>query len=785
MEDYLSVLSEVQRQAVLYNSGPSLVVAGAGSGKTRVLTYKIAQMINEGVAPSSILALTFTNKAAKEMKQRIAQIVGEDTAKRLWMGTFHSIFYKILRTEAEYIGFENNFTIYDSSDSNNLIKTIIKELKLDDKTYKPSKVHARISELKNNLITPQSYMSKPEFHEKDMKAKMTLLKDIYAIYVNRCIKAGAMDFDDLLLYTNILFRDHPGVLAKYQNYFKFILVDEYQDTNFAQHLIVKKLADKHHKVCVVGDDAQSIYSFRGANIENILNFREVYPECKVFKLEENYRSTKSIVNVANSLIVKNKNQIKKNVFSSQADGEPVRVLSAYSDIDESYTVSNVIVDLHRNKGFDYQDFAILYRTNSQSRVLEDVLRKKNIPYKIFGGLSFYQRAEIKNVLAYFKLAVNKSDEESFKRIVNYPARGIGDTTVAKIGAAAAANNVSYWDVLSDPLLYNLQVNSGTAAKLGQFKLMMDNFAVALEEKDAYNAADFIIKQSGVWSDIFRERTPESMTRQQNVEELLRSIYSFCESKAEEEGEEFTSLYDYLQEVSLLTDMDKETDEDKNKVTLMTVHSSKGLEFKNVFVVGMEEELFPSNMSTGSEEGIEEERRLFYVAITRAEVNCFISYAKSRLRNGKHNFSNPSRFIKDIDQSLLVLPDDYVQSHGRVQKAEGVQQSNSTFGRRFNLNPSVQSRQPAATRIKPNFSSLRKLTETNPLKDNANSLANMARQGGASGELKVGSRVEHATFGIGVITAMNASMGGAVTIKFENIETPKNIILKYAKLRVLE
>ncbi len=788
MEQFLNQLNESQKAAVLYNEGPSLVIAGAGSGKTRVLTYKIACLLKQGFAPSSILALTFTNKAAREMKDRIAQIVGSEMSNRLWMGTFHSIFYRILRMEADKIGFTENFTIYDSSDSKNLLKTIIKELRLDDKTYNPKKVHARISELKNNLVTPQSYEGRGDLHKEDMAKKMPLIKDIYAIYVNRCRKAGAMDFDDLLLYTNILFRDNPGVLAKFQHYFKFILVDEYQDTNFAQHLIVKKLAEKHHRVCVVGDDAQSIYSFRGANIENILRFKENYPEARIFKLEQNYRSTQNIVKAANSLIEKNKEQIKKSVFSENDEGNRVKVLSAYSDLEESSIIANAITDLRKSEKSDYRDFAILYRTNAQSRSLEEALRKRNIPYKIFGGLSFYQRKEIKDVIAYFRLITNPFDEEAFKRIINYPARGIGDTTVNKIAECALSQGVSYWGVISDPLRYNLPVNAGTATKLAGFRQLIEELAAELNEKDAYSMADTVIKKSGIYNDIFQGSSPEELTRKQNVEELLKGIYEFCSIKQEEEGDEFTcNLNSFLQEISLLTDMDTDNkNENKDRVTLMTVHSSKGLEFKTVFIAGMEEELFPSSMSTGTAEGLEEERRLFYVAITRAEQNCFVSYAKSRFRNGSSNFCNPSRFLKDIDSELLDLPEDYKMLYGRVSQQENISPFDTPFSRQtsgYNLKMKQEREREKVTgtpRFKASFPSVREAAKPAV---NPNSISSHTPQDYS--DIQVNTFVEHEKFGIGKVTALEGiGSNRKATISFKN-SGERCILLKYARMKIID
>lgn len=783
MEDYLSLLNKGQREAVLYNEGPSLVIAGAGSGKTRVLTYKIAGLMQTGYSPSSILALTFTNKAAKEMKERIAAIVGGKEAQRLWMGTFHSIFYRILRMEADKIGFSDTFTIYDTSDSKNLLKSIIKGMKLDEKTYNPNKVYGRISQLKNNLVTPQSYMSRTDLHESDMHARMPLIKDIYSAYTARCLKAGAMDFDDLLLYTNILFRDHPGTLIKYQQLFKFILVDEYQDTNFAQHLIIKKLADKHHRICAVGDDAQSIYSFRGANIANILNFKEIFPECRLFKLEQNYRSTQNIVKAANSLIDKNKEQIKKNVFSENDEGNLIEVVSTYSDTEEAFAVAKRIRRMFSGK---FCDFAILYRTNAQSRLLEEALRKEGIPYKIYGGLSFYQRKEVKDLLAYFRLTINHADEEAIRRIINYPARGIGETTVNKIAECAQTFGVSYWDVISDPLRFNLPVNAGTAAKIGAFKMLIEEFSGEAETKNAFSLADTIVKKAGILNELFQDRTPENMTRQQNIEELLKSIHEFCEKREEEEGEENALMSDFMQEVSLLTDQDNDADKDADMVTLMTVHASKGLEFKNIFIVGMEEELFPSNMSTGTEEGIEEERRLFYVAITRAEENCTITYAKSRFRNGSSCYCNPSRFLKDIDPGLLNLPKDYMLSHGRVVNH---QESRFDAFRRqnpANYNLQVKQRENGGFKAnQPRFS--QPLTNRpagfKPLAKNPNSISAVANPN--FGDITAGAFVEHEKFGIGKVIELEGNDGNCkATIQFNNMGL-KKILLKYARLKVIK
>ena len=582
--NYLEELNESQRNAVLYNDGPSLVIAGAGSGKTRVLTYKIAHLLENGYNPWNILALTFTNKAAREMKERIARQVGEQRARYLWMGTFHSVFSRILRAEAQHVGFTSQFTIYDSADSKSLLRSIIKEMGLDEKTYKPGMVQARISNAKNHLVSPSGYAANKEAFTEDQAAKVPALRDIYRRYWERCRQAGAMDFDDLLVYTYILFRDFPEVLARYREQFRYVLVDEYQDTNYAQHSIVLQLTKESQRVCVVGDDAQSIYSFRGADIDNILYFTKIYPNTKVFKLEQNYRSTQTIVCAANSLIAKNERQIRKEVFSEKEKGEAIGVFQAYSDVEEGDIVTNQIAALRREHDYSYSDFAILYRTNAQSRIFEEALRKRGMPYKIYGGLSFYQRKEIKDVIAYFRLVVNPNDEEAFKRIINYPARGIGDTTVGKIIAAATENNVSLWAVLCEPLTYGLTINKGTHNKLQDFRGLIEEFISTQSEKNAYEIGTEIIRQSGIINDVCQDNLPENLSRKENIEELVNGINDFCAVR-QEEGNPNVSLTDFLSEVSLLTDQDSDKEGDGEKITLMTVHSAKGLEFGNVFVVG--------------------------------------------------------------------------------------------------------------------------------------------------------------------------------------------------------
>ena len=640
MNNFLDELNEGQRAAVLYNDGPSLVIAGAGSGKTRVLTYKIAHLLEQGYDPWNILALTFTNKAAREMKERIARQVGE-RARYLWMGTFHSIFSRILRVESSYIGFTSNFTIYDSADSKSLLKSIIKEMQLDDKVYKPGMIQNRISKAKNHLILPDAYAADGNLYRSDMDAKVPATRDIYRRYWERCRQSNAMDFDDLLVYTHILLKDYPEVCEKYASQFHYVLVDEYQDTNFAQHSIVLQLTELHQRVCVVGDDAQSIYSFRGANIDNILKFTQLYRDAKLFKLEQNYRSTQTIVCAANSLIEKNSEQIRKSVFSEKEKGEPLGVFNAYSDVEEGDIVANKIAQLHRREGYAYSDFAVLYRTNAQSRIFEEALRKRTMPYKIYGGLSFYQRKEIKDVIAYFRLAVNPNDEEAFKRVLNYPTRGIGDTTLNKIVEAANLNQVSLWKVLQEPLAYGLAINKGTHAKLQGFKELIEGFMADAQEKDAYEVGYKVVRQSGIMNEIYQDPSPENLSRQENIEELVNGMHDFCATR-QEEGDERVKLTDYLSEVSLITDQDTDKEGDTEKITLMTIHSAKGLEFKNVFIVGLEENLFPSQLSMNSYKELEEERRLFYVAMTRAKERLHLCAVKER----HHRKQELSRFVRE-------------------------------------------------------------------------------------------------------------------------------------------
>ena len=760
MEEFLSQLNEIQREAVLYTGGPELVIAGAGSGKTRVLTYKIAYLMQQGLAPYNILALTFTNKAAREMKERIATLTEPYKARRLWMGTFHSIFSRILRAEAERLGYPADFTIYDSADSKSLIKSIIKEMKLDDKMYRPGMIQARISNAKNALVTSKMYEQNKELIQGDINAKIPMIRDIYRLYQTRCFKAGAMDFDDLLLQTNILFRDHPDVLEKYRNHFQYILVDEYQDTNLAQHLIVQRLSEMHRRVCVVGDDAQSIYSFRGANIDNVLQLKNIYPDLRIFKLEQNYRSTQNIVDAANSLIHKNKEQIHKTVFSEKEKGSKLFLTSSYSDYEEAYVVASKIDELRMGeKHYSFADFAVLYRTNAQSRTLEEAFRKRNIPYKIYGGLSFYQRKEIKDVIAYLRLLVNPHDEEALKRIINYPTRGIGDTTVGKLLTAAIENDVSLWTVLGQPLDYSVQINNGTLKKLTAFREMIEAFMKENEVLQADEITSLVVKKSGMASELFQDRSVEGISRQENLEELLKGISEYIDIRREE-GIEQVALADFLSEVSLLTDQDNNKEENTNKVTLMTIHAAKGLEFKNVFVVGLEEDLFPSLMSKDSPKAIEEERRLFYVAITRAEENCILTYAKSRFRNGKSNICSPSRFLKDIDAKYIHAPGEASLPDNPFERREPVRQP--AFSSPF------QQPKAAEPRMKPVASSASAPTEP---------LADMS-------ELKVGSKVRHDRFGVGEIIAIEGEGGNIkATVQFTNFGQ-KQLLLKFARLTLI-
>lgn len=769
--NYLDELNEPQREAVTATDGPSLVIAGAGSGKTRVLTYRIAHLLKSGIQPGKILALTFTNKAAREMKDRISAIVGQNTAKYLWMGTFHSVFARILRVESANTGYPSDFTIYDSADSKSLLRAIIKDLQFDEKVYKPNVVAGRVSAAKNGLITPAAYQQNSQIMEYDMSIRMPRIAEIYKEYERRCLLAGAMDFDDLLLKTNILFRDHKEILDKYQRHFDYILVDEYQDTNFSQYLIVKNLAALHQNLCVVGDDAQSIYSFRGARIENILNFQKDYPKHRIFKLEQNYRSTQIIVNAANSIIAKNKRQIPKNVFSKKDQGRMIKVLPALTDNEEGYLIANEISETRIRNHYHYQDYAILYRTNAQSRIFEEALRKRNIPYKIYGGLSFYQRKEIKDLLAYFRLVINPKDNEALKRIINYPARGIGETTLGKLEQASLDENKSIFEMISQSGKSNpASFNQGITNKLINFAQLINQFAESASTSDAYELAGAIASQTGLIKDLYRDQTPEGLSRFENIQELLNGIQEFT-INAREEGSPNT-LASYLQDVALLTDQDSEKEEDRDKVTMMTVHSSKGLEFKNVFIVGLEENLFPS-LSAGSSptiESFEEERRLFYVALTRAEENACLSFAKQRYRWGKLDFCNPSRFIAEIDSQYLDMPEENDLNFESAPPVTWIKQNFSP------VNPNVPAKTPLVEHQQTITGKLMKLREAKKQSQNFD--------GDDPRDIQVGMIVEHQRFGQGNVVQVEGSFPNLkATVLFRNTGQ-KQLLLKFAKLKII-
>lgn len=774
MNNLLKGLNKSQRDAVEFCDGPSLIIAGAGSGKTRVLTHKIAYLLEQGLPPYYILALTFTNKASREMKERIAELVGEKKARQLWMGTFHSIFSRILRNEAEKIGFTSNFTIFDSSDSANLIRLIIREMELDDKVYKANGVQNQISRAKNGLITPKMYANNREIMEYDRMSKRPMLADIYQKYQSRLRTSNSMDFDDLLMYTNILLRDNPDVLENYRNRFQYILVDEYQDTNYAQHLIVKQLGEAHNRVCVVGDDAQSIYSFRGANIDNILNFKNTFPNTQTFKLEQNYRSTQNIVNAANSLIKKNKEQIFKNVFSENEEGDKIEVVNAFSDFEEALIVANQISRLRYDNHMSYSDIAILYRTNAQSRAFEESLRKKNIPYRIYGGLSFYQRKEIKDIVAYFRIIVNPGDEDAFRRVINYPARGIGNVTVGRITECAVLHNVSLWQVLSSPLDYGLKVNAGITKKLASFLELMTEFVTNDETMNAYEMAQDILTKTGIMKEAYKDLSPEGMSRAQNIQELANAMQEFV-SMRQEEGLEDIGLVDFLAEASLLTDQDMGNDGDQDKVALMTAHSAKGLEFDHVFVVGVEEDLFPSSMSQNEIRGLEEERRLFYVAITRAKKSCTITHARSRFRNGSTNTTRPSRFLNDIDPKYLSMKDNATSSADRQSSSDGFWES---MRKRREQSDRFATPQQNSTPPRQTSSAARKI----PVRNDATSSLALSKE---ASELKVGNIIEHERFGRGSVSSIEESGGNKrAFVDFESAGS-KQLLLKYAKFKIVE
>ena len=829
--DLLNDLNEAQRAAVEYIDGPSLVIAGAGSGKTRVLTYKIAYLLSQGMKPWSIMALTFTNKAAREMKERIGKLVGNDLAQHLYMGTFHSIFSRILRAEAEHIGFNNNFTIYDESDSRSLIKAIVKEMGLDDKKYKPAAVHAKISMAKNNLMSAAAYESDAAIFEQNKRAQMPEVGKIFVAYVQRCKQANAMDFDDLLTLTYQLFREHEDIRHKYAARFDYVLVDEYQDTNHVQMSIVMQLCQEKQRVCAVGDDSQSIYSFRGANIDNILNYQRQFQGTRLFKLEQNYRSTQTIVEAANSLIKHNRNQIPKDVFSENAKGEKIQYKPAYSDKEEAAIVAKDVKRIRREDGCQYSDFAILYRTNSQSRSFEEEFRKQGIPYRIYGGLSFYQRKEIKDIIAYFRLVANPDDEEAIKRIINYPARGIGATTVLKIADCAHQNQVSFWEVIGAPERYGLAVNKGTMNKLETFRLLISSFIERAQTTDVYELGDAIIKESGISQDIMSGKDADDLARQENLEEFLSGMSAFVEERREEGKFDELFLQDYLQDVALLTDADSDGDKDEPRVSLMTVHAAKGLEFPTVFVVGLEENIFPSPLSAASLRDLEEERRLLYVAITRAEKHCILTNAKNRWRYGKMEFDNPSRFIDEIDGKLIDSLDEAGGSlfgsmsdqpeWARAQRprrpwedAEQPRyssryQNSKPVASQFvaDPKPSLFDDEPETSRTsgrsslsEGNFKSVRALNaakrymethSSHPASRGTGSSASSVSSstassaGSSSCGLQEGMKIEHQRFGRGTVLKIEGTGENTkATVEFVHSGT-KQLLLKYAKFTVVD
>ena len=801
--DLLNDLNDAQRAAVEYIDGPSLVIAGAGSGKTRVLTYKIAYLLSQGMKPWSIMALTFTNKAAREMKERIGKLVGDDLAQHLYMGTFHSIFSRILRAEAEHIGFNNNFTIYDESDSRSLLKAIIKEMGLDDKTYKPAAVHARISMAKNNLVTAEAYDSDPAILEQNKRARMPAIGKIYVSYVQRCRQANAMDFDDLLMLTFQLFRDHEEIRQKYAGRFDYILVDEYQDTNHVQMSIVMQLCKEKLRVCAVGDDSQSIYSFRGANIDNILNYQKQLPGTQLFKLEQNYRSTQTIVEAANSLIHHNRNQIQKEVFSKNDKGEKILYKPAYSDKEEALIVAKNIQRIKRQDDCGYDQFAILYRTNAQSRSFEEEFRKQGIPYRIYGGLSFYQRKEIKDIIAYFRLVANPDDEEAFKRIINYPARGIGATTVMKIADCAHQNQVSFWEVIGNIEHYGLNVNKGAQTKLENFRLLISSFIDRSHTLDVYELGDAIIRESRISEDIMSGKNADDLARQENLEEFLSGMQTFVAGRQEEGRMDEAYLADYLQDVALLTDADSEGEKDEPRVSLMTIHAAKGLEFATVFVVGLEENIFPSPLAAVSVRELEEERRLLYVAITRAEKHCILTNAKNRFRYGKMEFDNPSRFIDEIDASLIEGGEEAPESSfGGGRSSYGGYGSESGYGGRMpwdrdrsGYRRDYQNSKPVASQFmadpKPGFKSVRAVNAVHRIMGDTASSSSVASAGSsaskassAAGSLSEGCRIEHQRFGIGTVLKIEGTGENTkATVEFQNAGT-KQLLLKFAKFTIL-
>ncbi len=762
--NYLNNLNTNQREAVEYISGPSLIIAGAGSGKTRVLTYKIAYLLSVGYSPTSLLALTFTNKAANEMKERIASLVGYEKAKGLWMGTFHSVFSKILRFEAEKIDYTQKFTIYDATDAKNLTKSIIKEMDLDEENYKPAPIYGRISMAKNNLITVDAYSQNERLILDDMHAKRPEFKNIYAKYCQRCKQSNVMDFDDLLLNVNLLFKRHPDIQKKYSEKFKFILVDEYQDTNYAQYLIVKKLSENHRMLSVVGDDAQSIYSFRGAKIENILNFKNDYPDYKLFRLEQNYRSTKTIVDAANSIITHNRSQIKKNVFSKNEQGEKIKIEKLLTDNEEGFFVARSISEMKNKLHDTYSDYAILYRTNSQSRILEESLRRMNMPYQVYGGQSFYNRKEVKDLIAYLRLAINPIDEEALRRVINYPSRKIGDTTLKKLFAFSDRNNISVWKIINHPMQYPIDINSGTASRLKAFAELVLSL---MKETDQLNATDFIeftYTQSGLKLELEKDKTPQGVSRIENVQELVSAAQAYVELKFEENPEHVVSIEEYLENVALLSDLDKADDDDNDKITLMTIHSAKGLEFKNVFVTGLEENLFPGALSIDNPKELEEERRLFYVAITRAKLNLILSYCSSRFKYGSITNPKPSRFLNEIDDKFISWPeyDKFIKASDFNDDGDVIEKS---ISRKIFLKKSPIKRNEALnSQNNSNFDDLEELPQ----------------------ELIIpGVHVLHKLYGKGKVLKLENVSGNKMAIVFFENSGQKKMMLKFARFRKFE
>ncbi len=768
MEEYLKELNEAQVKAVINYEGPALIIAGAGAGKTRVLTYRIAHLLKQGIPAPNILALTFTNKAAREMKERIIAIVGMDTAKYLWMGTFHSIFARILRKEGKHLGYPAEYTIYDTNDSKTLVRSIIKELDLDDKVYKFAEVFGKISRAKNNLITPQKYRNDPDLLSRDERARKPMIAEIFRIYAARCFKAGAMDFDDLLVNTEILFRDFPKTLKEYRDQFRYILVDEYQDTNYVQYNIVNRLAEVHNNVCVVGDDAQSIYSFRGAKIENILNFRNNYPGYSLYKLERNYRSTQNIVNAANSVIAKNAGRIPKKVYSKKETGEKIKVITATTDTEEGFIISNSVFDNALREKNKYSKYAVLYRTNAQSRILEEAFRKRNIPYKVYGGLSFYQRKEIKDLLAYFRLMVNHKDEEALKRIINYPARGIGKTSLDKILKCSMDNNVAIWKVITTPDKYKIGINKGIQKRINSFAGQIDHFTSLLKKNDAYDLAKEVALKTGILKDLHDPDSPEIMSKYDNVQELLNGIREFTSANTSEENE-IPVLSEYLQNVSLLTDQDTETKEDKEKVTLMTVHSAKGLEFQYVYVAGLEENLFPSYMSVYDPKDLEEERRLFYVAVTRAEKQVYLCFAATRYRYGTLENPRPSRFIREIDDKYL----DWININNKTG-SNGFTRHKSTYSQKGYQKFYLRNTSSKKSELNWAPPGKVKLSKSNFYNLKADDPVN----------IQPGMVVEHNNFGIGKVLSLEGIYPDTKATVFFRNHGKKRLLLKFAKLKIV-